>query len=87
MGTKRKESDSKLKLRLTQATKDRDTLVPCEACQASGYRLIERVDGTYRQVSCKWCDGGLATPMLAIMFRRWQAILKHNLDAGLCGHH
>lgn len=84
MGTRRRESDSRLLLRITKALEDRDTLIPCQACGGSGDHLIEYPKGGYRQVACKWCSKGFTDKETARMFQRWLRIARHNKSKGLC---
>jgi hypothetical protein len=57
---------------------ERDTLIPCQACGGEGSRLLEYDNGSYRRISCNWCDRGFTDKETAGMLRRWQRILKAN---------
>jgi len=61
-----------------KALEDRDTLVPCEACEHSGMRLVEYPGGGYRQLECQWCDNGFTDKESAGMFQRWLRIQRAN---------
>jgi hypothetical protein len=84
MGTKRRDSSSKLMLRFAKAIEDRETLIPCDACHGKGTRLIEHRTGTYRQIACKWCRKGLTDRVMAKMFERWLRIFAYNRKLGRC---
>ncbi len=78
MGTRRRQTTSRLTLRLTEAIEERDTLIPCEACEGAGTRIIDYPDGFYRQVACKWCQHGYTDKTMAGMFTRWLKIRQVN---------
>jgi hypothetical protein len=84
MGTRRRESSSKLILRLAKAVDDRETLMPCLACKGVGRQIVESNIGTYRQTPCQWCHNGMTDRITARMFARWLRILEHNQRAGRC---
>ncbi len=75
MGTKRKESQIRRLVRLTKAFAERETLLPCPACDRSGFKLVESAE-TYRRVSCNWCEEGLTDIQTVSMFARWERISK-----------
>lgn len=83
VGTRRRESDSRLIVRLTEALEKRDTLIPCLACDGAGTRIVEYPDGGYRQIGCKWCQHGFTDKVTAAMFVRWRRIRKANKCGGL----
>jgi len=68
-------------LRLTKSMDDRDTLVPCQACEGEGMRLLEYENGSYRRILCNWCDRGYTDKETARMFDRWLRILKFNQES------
>jgi hypothetical protein len=57
---------------------DRDTLIPCQACDGHGSRLVEFPTGGYRQLACQWCDNGFTDKVTAAMFRRWLNLVRVN---------
>jgi hypothetical protein len=78
VGTRRRESDSRLLVRLTENVEVRDTLVPCHACDGSGNKVIEYKDGSYRQLPCPWCMSGYMDKATAKMYARWKNIRRVN---------
>lgn len=77
MGTRRRESQSNLIVRITKAIDDRDTLLPCPACGGDGLQLVESATG-YRKITCSWCDSGLTDRITVRMFERWLRIKRVN---------
>jgi len=77
VGTRRRESQSRLILRITKAIEDRDTLLPCPACEGEGLQLVESATG-YRKITCRWCDDGHIDKLTAKMYARWLRIKAVN---------
>jgi len=78
MGKLRSDSERIRRARLKLNVDDRDTLLPCPACNGEGKRLVE-TKGRYRQWSCSWCNGTGATGALMVKaFRRWLGIANWN---------
>lgn len=63
---------------------ERDTLLPCPACDGGGVHRFD--DGTrYRARICRWCDGTGSVPAAVyVMFRRWMRIRAWNVASGTC---
>ncbi len=78
VGTRRRQSTSRLTLRITEDPENRDTLIPCDACEGTGTRILDYPDGLYRQVPCKWCHHGFTDKATAEMWARWLQIKKAN---------
>lgn len=77
MGTRRRESKSRLLLRITKAIEDRDTLLYCRACGGDGLELLETATG-YRKIPCKWCEDGFVDKVSASLYVRWLRIKAIN---------
>lgn len=75
MGTRKRDSDQRLQLRISKLTEDdRETLHVCNACGGKGTREIPvpGEPGRYRQKRCVWCVGkGCVDHVVAAMFERW----------------
>lgn len=80
MGKKRRESDHRLRLRLSKPRKDRETLLPCDACDGNGMRLLPTTQPyKYRRVRCAFCDGtGHVDRHMAAVYARWKSIKAAN---------
>ncbi len=78
------DSQRRLALRAKLPTKDRDTLLPCLACNGEGQHLTEK-NGSYRQSRCRWCQGiGAVGALMIAAWNRWQRIKLANKLAGRC---
>ena len=85
MGTKRKQSSSRSIKRFTLSISDRETLLPCPACDGQKQKLIEKSDGTYKMRRCIWCDGhGYVDHNMFRVYKRWLRIWNHNRLHGNC---
>jgi hypothetical protein len=84
VGWKKKDSDHKLRVRLEKKREERETLLPCPVCEASGG--ISIVSATqYRHRLCHWCDGtGAVSHEMLAVYRRWERIRAVNRVAGRC---
>jgi DnaJ-class molecular chaperone len=64
---------------------ERETLLPCPACEGSGLKPLETEDGQYRVVKCRWCQGNaVVDKTVYLLFRRWIRIYNHNRILGGC---
>lgn len=81
MGTKRRQSSDRALQRVSVPSQERETLLPCPACEGAGKRLTEKDDGTYSMLRCVWCESnGFVDHSMFKMYRRWQRILGFNRE-------
>lgn len=85
MGTKRRDSDQRLRLRAKRDPDDRPTLLPCPYCDGRGGIMREPEPGRYRLRGCVFCAGlGAIDRQMMIVTRRWMKMLHHNRSRGRC---
>lgn len=84
MGTERKQSSGRLRVRLSQPPNIRNTLIPCPACEGQGSKVHESGHRYWAKV-CKWCEGlGMVDDRMYKMFRRWLGIYHKGILSGRC---
>lgn len=81
MGSNRRLSDHKLRVRLSRPEEERQTLLPCPACGGEGRleRPVANRATQYRMIDCTWCSMlGVVDARMIRLFRRWQRIRRAN---------
>lgn len=85
MGSKRKQSSQRLRLRSALPNQDQETLIPCPACNGQGYQSHERKMVSYAMIACPWCETkGLIDHIMRRLFLRWLRIYNVNRLYGRC---
>lgn len=84
MGKRKSDSSDRLRIRAARPVAERETLIPCPACDGSAVHRYD--DGwRYRVRVCRWCDGvGATNGEVYKMFRRWRRIRAWNIARGTC---
>lgn len=79
MGTRRRTSTERLRIRASLSEDERSTLTPCPAC--GGEKVVSRdmPGGRYLSMRCRWCVGtGAVDHEMRALFLRWLRILNWN---------
>ena len=85
MGSQTRKSSSRALARVTMPSSERETLIPCPACEGQGKLLLETRDGRYKMRVCRWCDGKcFVDHAMHRVFKRWLRIMNHNRLRNLC---
>lgn len=85
MGSQTKRSSSRALARVFVPSTERETLIPCPACEGRGNNVTERGEGRYQMLRCRWCDGKcFVDHAMHRVFKRWLRILNHNRLRNRC---
>ncbi len=83
MGTERTRSIERRAARAKLHQRDRDTLVPCLACDGEGLFGKTASDGRYNLVECRWCFGSKMMDSRMIRnFVRYRRLVRACIDKG-----
>jgi hypothetical protein len=79
MSTKQRESSQRAVTRARLPSAERETLLPCPACEGQGKHLLDGPDGRYSMKRCRWCNGaGFVDHTMFRVFARWLRIYNRN---------
>ena len=85
MESQTKRSSSRALARVFVPSTERETLIPCPACEGQGRHLQEGKQGMYKMRSCRWCDGKcFVDHAMHRLFKRWLRILNYNRLRNAC---
>lgn len=84
MGTQTRKASERAMQRLQVDIEDRETLLPCPACNGEYRHLVETPMGSYKTRTCRWCNMGMVDKRITGLFTRWLRIYNANRAKGLC---
>jgi hypothetical protein len=85
MGSQTRKSSGRSLARISIPSTERETLIPCPACEGQGKHLTESKNGRYKMRICRWCDGKCFVDHgMHAVFKRWLRILNYNRLRNRC---